>query len=246
MSPFLRKVRTASGAVAVQIVEKKHGTRRILEHLGSAHSEAELAALMLVGREKLAAGQPELDFDDHSGGRPPAVGAVVAGQATRLLVDVIRASWQRLGLDQIEDEAFFQLVLARLVEPTSNLDSRRVLDELGVNAVHLSSIKRALKRCGVSDYRGLLQKACFEHVWAGRGGDVSLLLYDVTTLYFEAEKEDTLRKVGYSNKRQVDPQIIVGLLVDRSGFPLEITCFEGNKAKPLTLLPVIKRFQQQH
>ena len=52
-----------------------------------------------------------------------------------------------------------------------------------------------------------------------------------TTLYFEAEKEDALRKVGYSKERRVDPQIVVGLLVDRQGFPLEIGCFEGNKAE---------------
>ena len=55
MSPFLRKVKTASGATAVQIVEKKHGQRKIVEHLGSAHTEAQLAALMHAGRAKLAA-----------------------------------------------------------------------------------------------------------------------------------------------------------------------------------------------
>ena len=55
MSPFLRKVKTASGATAVQIVEKRHGVRTILEHLGSAHDEAELAALMRVGHDKLHA-----------------------------------------------------------------------------------------------------------------------------------------------------------------------------------------------
>ena len=48
MSPFLRKVKTASGATAVQLVEKRGGVRKILEHLGSAHTEAELAALMLI------------------------------------------------------------------------------------------------------------------------------------------------------------------------------------------------------
>ena len=44
----------------------------------------------------------------------------------------------------------------------------------------------------------------------------------VTTLYFEAEREDDLRKVGYSKERRVDAQIIVGLLVDRAGFPLQV------------------------
>lgn len=46
-----------------------------------------------------------------------------------------------------------------------------------------------------------------------------MCLYDVTTLYFEAEKEDDLRRVGYSKERRVDPQIVVGLLVDCGGNP---------------------------
>ena len=74
-------------------------------------------------------------------------------------------------------------------------------------------------------------------------GRLSLLLYDVTTLYFEAENEDDLRKVGYSKERRVDPQIVVGLLVDRTGFPLEIGCFEGNTAETTTIVPIITAFQ---
>jgi len=85
---------------------------------------------------------------------------------------------------------------------------------------------------------------CFEH--AATSGDVSLVLYDVTTLYFEAEKEDELRKVGYSKERRVDPQIVVGLLVDRGGFPLEIGCFEGNRAEAATIVPIIKAFHARH
>jgi hypothetical protein len=72
------------------------------------------------------------------------------------------------------------------------------------------------------------------------------VLYDVTTLYFEAEKEDGLRRVGYSKERRVDPQIVVGLLVDRGGFPLEIGCFEGNRAETATIIPIIERFQARH
>lgn len=72
------------------------------------------------------------------------------------------------------------------------------------------------------------------------------MLYDVTTLYFEADNEDDLRKVGYSKERRVDPQIVVGLLVDRRGFPLEIGCYEGNRAETLTIVPIIKQFQRRH
>ena len=66
----------------------------------------------------------------------------------------------------------------------------------------------------------------------------------VTTLYFETEKEDELRKVGYSKERRVDPQIIVGLLVDRAGFPLRIGCWEGNRAETTTIVGVVEQFRQ--
>ena len=61
----MRKVKTASGATAVQIVSKSGGVRRIVEHLGSAHGETEVAALLEVGRQKIAArqGQGLLDLE---------------------------------------------------------------------------------------------------------------------------------------------------------------------------------------
>ena len=73
MSPYLRQVKTASGATAVQVVAKDHGVRRIVEHLGSAHDEAELAALMRLGRQRLLAGQQVLDLGPalDGGGRAP-------------------------------------------------------------------------------------------------------------------------------------------------------------------------------
>jgi len=105
-------------------------------------------------------------------------------------------------------------------------------------------MRRALARCGKDGYRDKLHALCLARARAG--GDVSLCLYDVTTLYFEAEKEDDLRKVGYSKERRAGPQVVVGLLVDRHGFPLEIGCFEGSRAETLRLLPVIRRFQARH
>ena len=180
MSPYLRKVKTRSGATAVQIVEKRHGQRVIVEHLGSAHTDAELAALMRAGHDKLHAGQPafELGIDPH--GVPVGAVAVVAGTRSKLLMDAIRASWGRLGFTVIDDEAFFQLVAARLVEPTSKRDSIRVINQLGMHAFHENTYYAALGRCVAGDYREQIAKACFTHVWTDAGGDISLLLYDVT------------------------------------------------------------------
>src|SRR5699024_5396310 len=206
----------------VQVVAKEGRRNKILEHLGSAHTEAELAALMKAGREKINAGQETLDLELE---RDPQA-AVVQSSRSRLLLEVLHAAWDRLGFEVVEDEAFFQLVAARLISPTSMLDSARVLAEVGIDPVHRSTMKRCWARIQQSRCRDPIATRCFEH--AATSGDISLVLYDVTTLYFEAEKEDGLRKVGYSKERRVDPQIVVGLLVDRGGFPLEIGCFEGN------------------
>lgn len=240
MAPFLRKVRTASGATAVQVVAKEGRRNRILEHVGSAHTDVELAALMESGRAKIHARQGELDLELEA---DPSQ-ALVQSQSSRLLVEVIASAWDTLGFDQLADKAFFQLVLARLVEPTSMLDSGRVLAELGIEPVHRSTMKRCFARIQDHDYRGQVASKCFEH--ARTSGDITLVMYDVTTLYFEAEKEDDLRKVGYSKERRVDPQIVVGLLVDRQGFPLEIGCFEGNHAETKTIVPIIKQFRDRH
>ena len=77
-------------------------------------------------------------------------------------------------------------------------------------------------------------------------GLASLVMYDVTTLHFEAKDEDKLRKVGMSKERRVDPQIQVGLLVDPAGFPLELHMFEGSKAETTTIIPVLQAFQARH
>lgn len=238
---FLRKVRTASGATAVQIAQRVGGRDKVIEHLGSAHDDAQLAVLMEAGRRKLHAGQGELELGLAA---PRSTGAVVQSQTSRVLIDVVRQAWQRLGFDVVADEAFFQLVLARLVEPTSKADSVRVLTELGMRPAHRNTFTATLKRCSQRGYRDRIATACFDH--AAAAGDVSLCLYDVTTLYFEAEHEDALRKVGFSKERRVDPQVVVGLLVDRHGFPLEIGCFEGNKSEKLTIVPIVAQFIERH
>lgn len=61
-SRFIRKVRTASGAIAVQIVEKNGRTVIGIEHLGSANTDEDLAVLLASAKERLLPGQDTLDF----------------------------------------------------------------------------------------------------------------------------------------------------------------------------------------
>ncbi|MDA2950487.1 MAG: IS1634 family transposase, partial [Actinomycetota bacterium] len=265
---WIRRVRTASGSTAVQIAESVGGRRRIVRHVGSARDDAELGLLIEAAQRLLVDdSQGELDlgvtakavrahmvpspaealFGDGAG--VPAVQELVARprvlkSCNGLLYDALAGIYASLGFDAVSDEVFRDLVIARVVEPTSLLDVDRVLAELGRTAASLSTRKRTLRRARGGGYRDQIAAACFAH--ARTAGDVSLVLYDVTTLYFEADKEDDLRRVGYSKERRVDPQIVVGLLVDRCGFPLEIGCFEGNKAETLTIVPIVKSFQARH
>lgn len=262
---YVRKVRTGSGAVAVQVVTKAGGRLRVLEHVGSAHTDAELGVLLERAGEVLRGGQGVLDVQvparvarvdkvaDWTGRAQPSGtarhGEVAAagrtrGTASRLLYEAIGGVYDQLGFDEVDDPVFRDLVIARIVEPTSKLDAGRVLADLGAQAVSYSTIQRHLRAVIDQDYRDSIASACFTHAQAS--GDISLILYDVTTLYFEAENEDDLRKVGFSKERRVDPQVVVGLLVDRAGFPLEIGCFEGNKAETKTLLPIIRQFRDRH
>jgi hypothetical protein len=277
VSRFVRKVRTASGAVAVQVVTKAHGEIVELEHVGSAHTDADLALLLRAARERLHRGQGELDFGplqearvtiddvadwtrapaaelplaasapaDGGGRRPLVAGGRVVGTASLLLWNVLAEAYDRLGFDVIGDEAFKDLVLGRIIEPTSKADTLRVLGDIGVEGPSLRTVFRALARCIDRDYRGSVATACLAHSAKTPAGQVSLVLYDCTTLYFEIENEDQLRKVGMSKERRVDPQIQIGLMVDAAGFPLEVHCFEGNKAETRTLIPVLQAFQERH
>lgn len=155
-------------------------------------------------------------------------------------------AYAQLSFAAIVDEAFKALVLARIIEPTSKADSLRVMAEIGVAPPSLRTIFRSLTRCVDGDYRAVLATACMARAGSTEAGTASLVLYDATTLYFETDHEDGLRKVGMSKERRVDPQIQVGLLVDPAGFPLEVHCFEGNKAETKTLVPVLEAFQARH
>ncbi len=79
-----------------------------------------------------------------------------------------------------------------------------------------------------------------------RLGPASLVLYDVSILYFETDAGDGFREPGFSKERRLEPQITIGLLTDASGFPLAVDAFEGNKAETATMLPVINTFKTAH
>jgi Transposase DDE domain len=241
--PYVRTVKTSSGATAVQIVYSSHRGSREIEHLGSAHSGAGVELLKAAARQRLAAGQGELDLGLEAG----APGGPLPITSSRMghLLDALTHGYRVLGLDGAAggDEVFAQLVLARIIEPTSKLDSARVLEEAGLEPASYPTINRRLRTYAQGSWREKLAGACAGH--AGLG-PASLVLYDVSTLYFETDAGDGFREPGFSKERRLDPQITIGLLTDQGGFPLMVSAFEGNKAETKTMLPVIQAFMAAH
>ncbi|HBO34864.1 MAG TPA: hypothetical protein DD636_09070 [Anaerolineaceae bacterium] len=146
-----------------------------------------------------------------------------------MLWDILQEQYAILGFNQLNDEVFEALYpqgtlcLAKIVEPTSKLDSLRVLDDLGVDHLDRNQLYRSLVKASKLDYRKTISQTCFQYV---SGFGLALVLYDVTTLYFEVQEEDEYRKSGLSKERRLEPQIIIGLLVNQNGFPLGLQSFE--------------------
>ena len=196
------------------------------------------------------------------------------------LLDALARGYHALGFAAAtgRDEVFQALVLARIIEPTSKLDSLRVLTEAGMDPPSYRTVQRRLRLYAGADddpvdddpvdddaaddddddrqtgqpapvdaaggrWRARLAAACVDH--AGLG-PAMLLLYDVTTLYFETDAGDGFREPGFSKERRLEPQITVGLLTDAAGFPLMVHAFEGNKAETTTMLPVLTAFLREH
>jgi hypothetical protein len=238
---YVRTVKTKSGATAVQIVHSNRRGSRTIDHIGSAHNEQELAALKKVAADRLAAGQGELDL-----GVAAATGPLpITSSHMQVLWDTLAAVYSDLGFaDKAHDDSIFRdLVLARIIEPTSKQDSLRVLEEAGVPTVSYRTLTRRLPRYATPQFRQDMAAACAAR--AGLG-PASLILYDVTTLYFETDKADGFREPGFSKERRLEPQITVGLLTDATGFPLMIEAFEGNRAETATMLPTLRSFMAAH
>jgi Transposase DDE domain len=155
------------------------------------------------------------------------------------------AAYRVLGFESATkgDNVFRDPVLSGIIEPTSKIDAERVLTEVGVEPASYATVKRRLPIYAQPAWRQSVARACAAR--AGLG-PASLVLFDVSTLYFETDAGDGFREPGFSKERRLEPQITLGLLTDAAGFPLTVEAFEGNKAETATMLPVINAFKAAH
>lgn len=151
-----------------------------------------------------------------------------------------------VGFNRIEDPVFRQLVKARLAYPASKAATAEYLKNHFDEDVSLSKIYRYLDKLSDSQHE-IVQDISVLHTRQVLNGRIGVLFYDVTTLYFEADYEDELRKTGFSKEgRHKNPQIILGLLVSIGGYPLAYCIHEGNKYEGHTMLPVVTEFVRKY
>lgn len=146
---------------------------------------------------------------------------------------------------------FRPLVLSRLVAPGSKLKTVDYLWRYNGVSYDVNKIYRYLdKLCDrnprKADIKDQIEQITFAHSATVMGGCIDVVFYDITTLYFEAADEDDLRRTGYSKDGKFDcPQVLLGLLVTREGFPISYEIFEGDLSEKKTFIPLLKRAQQK-
>jgi hypothetical protein len=244
---FVRKKKNASGVVSIQIIEKRNGKSVLLKTIGSSAEPAQIEILFLQAKQYLQqfGGQQVFQFEDEQQVVDSHFKALQSFtlMGPELLLGKI---FDQIGFNQVTDELFRYLVLTRLVYPVSKLKTADYLYKYKSKIVDVERIYRYLDKLH-SKQKELIQQISYTHTLGILGGKLSVVFYDVTTLYFEAEQGDELRKTGFSKEgRHQQPQIVLGLLVSVGGYPLAYEIFEGNKFEGHTMLPVIDGFKAKY
>jgi len=240
----IRKTRTASGAWAVQVVRYVNRRVVVLKHVGSAHDPAGVEALMMQARRWYEA-QPQGTLFPA---QEPALlleGTEFLGAWHTLTHTVLRQVAGHCGFHALDEPMLLDLVIMRLVDPTSKLRALQLLQErFGIHHAR-RTFYRGLTRMAALKERA--QEIAVAYAKDALGDGLHLVLYDVTTLYFETFEADELRVPGFSKDNMAQqPQVVVGLLVTREGFPLGFEVFPGNTFEGKTMLPVLDAFIAKH
>lgn len=151
--------------------------------------------------------------------------------------------FDQLGFNRIPDELFRHLVVARLAYPVSKLKTVDYLYRYRGVVIGIDAIYRFLDVLH-NTYQQEVEQIAYAYTNKVLGDHITVVFYDLTTLYFEAEEEDDLRKIGFSKDGKFNqPQIMIGLLVGKEGYPIGYDIFEGNTFEGHTLLPIIQKFE---
>ncbi len=242
---YVRKKKNKSGVVSIQIIDKSSGKYKMIKTIGSSDNPTEIDKLYRKGKLFISSyeNQQSIDFDTSNffyKVKESIKNIEIAG--VELLLGKL---YSEVGFDQVDSELFRYLVIVRLSHPASKLKTAEYLGRYFSVDINEDKIYRYMDKL-YEEQKELIQQISYKHTLATLGNQISVVFYDVTTLYFQIDNEDETRKRGFSKdgKHQL-PQIVLGLLVSVGGYPLAFEIFEGNKFEGHTMLPVLEGFMQK-
>jgi transposase len=243
----IREVRTSSGSIAVQVIYYSNRKRVVLKHIGSSKDDEELEALKILAVDFVNDYTQQLSVFPNQ--KPNSHLHVDFTQCIGFyygfFYDTIQKVMTQIGFDNISTNLFRDLVSIRIIEPASKLRSIELLATyFGITHRRQSYYREAKKWLPLQEQ---VQHIVLSFAQKQYNFDFTLLFYDVTTLYFETFESDELRKTGFSkDSKSQQPQILVGLMVNKDGFPIAFDIYPGNTFEGHTMIPMIKSFIERN
>lgn len=234
--------------MSVQIISKANGRYRVVKSIGCGNSDQEIEKLWILGRQEIErlSSQPVLFVSQLDSVVESVLNHLDNASIKTIGPELIFGCiYDHIGFNQIKEELFRHLVVCRLAFPLSKLKTVDYLYRYqGIN-INIDSVYRFLDKL-----HNLLQKKveqiAFEHTKKTLANKISVVFYDMTTIYFEASDEDDLRRTGFSKDgKNQNPQIYLGLLVGLEGYAIGYDIFEGNIYEGHTLIPFIEKMSQK-
>ena len=246
---FVREKKNKSGTVRVQIIDKSSGSYRVAKTVGSSSDPEEIAYLRKKAYTIIPTLIGQTSFDFWSNSTKDFVRNLRKVKTSQVQVDgpekVFGKIFDDIGFGEIREDLFRHLVITRLIAPGSKLKTVDYLERYKGIAIDISKVYRFMDTLHRS-LKEQVEQIAFKYTRSVLGGKISVVFYDMTTLYFEAADEDDLRIAGFSKDgKPQNPQILLGLLVGPNGYPIGYELFEGNKYEGHTLIPVLEHFQQR-
>lgn len=247
----MRRKKNKSGSVSVQIISKQRGQYTVVKTVGCATDPDEVSKLLLMAydivvnpehQQKLFSTKSRDDLViEHFLGKVANSDIHTVGPEL-----VFGALFDRIGFGAVPDDLFRHIVIARLAYPTSKLKTVDYLYRYRGVRVDIDQVYRFLDKLN-NTHKESVQRVAYEYTNKILKGDIAVVFYDMTTLYFETEDEDDLRKIGFSKDGKFQqPQIMLGLLVGEGGLPIGYDIFKGNTFEGHTLLPTLEKIQKKY
>jgi len=241
---FLREKRNKSGSFSVQIIQKLRGKYKVLQTIGNGRTEQELTKLNYLGKQEIErlSKQPEL-FVWENDLQIEQVFSNLSNASIRIVGPelIFGKLYDKIGFGSIQQELFRHLVIARIAYPLSKLKTVDYLYRYQGLTLDIDTVYRFLDKLN-TELKEQVEQISYAHTLKVLKGNISVVFYDMTTLYFEAEDEDDLRKTGFSKDgKHSNPQIFIGLLVGTGGYAIGYDIYEGNIFEGHTLIPFLEK-----